>query len=141
VRSTFPSCLTSIAGAGGNHYLAFNFLLDMVGFKYLTCSLFAFAALFPLRMESLQIEPVNPCDEIQVTYKTKNTFDNLANGEIELKFKDSKQTYTSFLFCGDNKNNRLNIKETKITELNAGDYNLIIRSKEGCTKHLTIRIK
>ncbi|MBX2894244.1 MAG: hypothetical protein KF763_02290 [Cyclobacteriaceae bacterium] len=113
----------------------------MVGFKYLTCSLFVFAAWSPLRMESLQVEPVKPCDEIQVTYKTKHTSGNQPNGEIELKFKDNKQTYTSYLFCGDNKNNRLEITETKITELNAGDYNLIIRSKEGCTRHLTIRIK
>lgn len=133
--------MNSIARAAGNHYLAFNFLLDMVGFKYLTCSLFVFAAWSPLRMDSLPVEPVKPCDEIQVTYKIKNTSASQANGEIELKFKDDKQTYTSFLFCGDNKNNRLDIKETKITELNAGDYNLIIRSKEGCTKHLTIRIK
>jgi hypothetical protein len=114
----------------------------MVGFKYLTCSLFVFAAWLPFQINSGVVEaPEKSCDEIQVTYKVKNTSGNLANGEIELKFKDSKQTYTSYLFSGDSKNNRLDIAETKITELNAGDYNLYVRSKEGCTRHLTIRIK
>lgn len=114
----------------------------MVGFKYLTCSLFIFAAWSPFRFDSMVDEPrVKPCDEIQVTYKVKNTSGSGANGEIELKFKDEKQTYTSYLFCGDSKNNRLDITETKITALDAGDYNLYIRSKEGCTRHLTIRIK
>lgn len=113
----------------------------MVGFKYLACSLFVFAAWSPLRIDSKPVAPVSPCDEIQVTYKVKNTTNSQANGEIELNFKDKNQTYTSFLFCGDSKNNRLDITETKITALNAGDYTLIIRSKEGCTRHLTIRIK
>jgi hypothetical protein len=132
----------SIAQATGNRYLAFNFLLDMVGFKYLTCSLFVFAAWSPFWIVNSVAEPsVKPCDEIQVTYKVKNTSGSQPNGEIELKFKDDKQTYTSYLFCGDSKNNRLDISETKITELNAGDYNLYVRSKEGCTRHLTIRIK
>ncbi|KXK30738.1 MAG: hypothetical protein UZ12_BCD005000488 [Bacteroidetes bacterium OLB12] len=100
-----------------------------------------FAAWSPLRIDSKPVAPVSPCDEIQVTYKVKNTTNSQANGELELNFKDKNQTYTSFLFCGDSKNNRLDITETKITALNAGDYNLIIRSKEGCTRHLTIRIK
>ena len=114
----------------------------MVGFKYLTCSLLVFAAWLPFRITNSVAEPpVKPCEEIQVTYKIKNTSNSQANGEIELTFKDEKQTYTSYLFSGDSKNNRLDITETRITELNAGDYNLYIRSKEGCTRHLTIRIK
>jgi len=115
----------------------------MVGFKYLTCSLLVFAVWHPFRIDNNVTEPrVKPCEEIQVTYKIKNTSDSQANGEIELKFKDDKQTYTSYLFSGDSKKHRLlNITESKITELNAGDYNLYIRNKEGCTRHLTIRIK
>ncbi|MCW5911167.1 MAG: hypothetical protein KIT62_08845 [Cyclobacteriaceae bacterium] len=113
----------------------------MVGFKYLTCSLLIFAAWSFQTGNNVAYPPVKPCDEIQVTYKIKNTSGSQANGEIELKFKDDKQTYTTYLFSGDSRNNRLDVTETKITELNAGDYNVIIRSKEGCTRHLTIRIK
>lgn len=114
----------------------------MVGFKYLTCSLLALTVWLPFRIDNTVAEPrVKPCEEIQVTHKVKHTSGNQANGEIELTFKDEKQTYTSYLFSGDSKNNRLEITETKITGLQAGDYNLYIRSKEGCTRHLTIRIK
>lgn len=114
----------------------------MVGLKHLICSLFVFAAGSPFGIDNSVVEPpLKPCDEIQVTYKVKNTSDGQPNGEINLKFKDDKQTYTSFLFSGDSKHNRLDITESKISELNAGDYTLIVRSKEGCTRQLTIRIK
>jgi hypothetical protein len=141
VRSTFPSCLTSIAGAGGNHYLAFNFLLDMVGFKYLTCSLFAFAALFPLRINSLEVEPKKACGEIIVSEKLIHSTNNLPNGEIHLSFEDKNEQYTLFLFGDIVSRNQLDIKSEKILGLEKGSYTLIIQSKAGCKKQLKITIK
>jgi hypothetical protein len=113
----------------------------MVGFKYLTCSLFVFAAWSPLWMGSLQVEPAKPCDEIQVTERLTHTTKGLSNGEIHLTFKDKEEQYTLFLFGDVVSKNRLDIKSDKILDLHSGNYTLLIQNKIGCKKQLKIKIK
>jgi hypothetical protein len=114
----------------------------MVGFKYLTCSLFVFAAWSPFRIDNSVAEPsVKPCDEIQVTEKIIHPKDNSATGEIHLTFSDKGEEYTLFLFASEKSKNQLEIKSNKIVGLEKGEYTLFIQSKAGCNKKMKIKLK
>ncbi|MBN8575453.1 MAG: hypothetical protein J0L66_00850 [Cytophagales bacterium] len=115
----------------------------MLGFKHLISSLFFFAAILPSDSEPLLpfLLGPEPCKEIELTYKVKHTSGGLANGEVEIKFKDEKQRYTNYLFSGNSQHNQLEITDSRIKEIPAGDYTLIVRNEAGCTRQLKIRIK
>ena len=86
-----------------------------------------------------QADPAK-CDEIEVKLEITHTSANQRNGEILLEFKKSTASYTCFIFSGADGDNRLDIKDNKVTDLGKGEYNLYVQNQEGCTKHLKFKI-
>jgi hypothetical protein len=80
------------------------------------------------------------CEEIEVKLEITHTSANQRNGEILLEFKKSSNSYTCFIFSGSDSDNRLDIKDNKVTDLAKGEYNLYVQNREGCTKHLKFKI-
>lgn len=80
-----------------------------------------------------------PCNEIEVSTKLTHTKAGDANGEIELTF-EKREDYTLFLFSGDSRKNRLDVKGDKVTGLEKGEYTLYVQNKAGCIKQLKIKI-
>ncbi len=80
------------------------------------------------------------CDEIEVKLEITHTSANQRNGEILLEFKKSSESYTCFIFSGADGDNRLDVKDNKVTDLGKGEYNLYVQNQEGCTKHLKFKI-
>ena len=80
------------------------------------------------------------CDEIDVKVDVTHTTENQPNGKIVMNFKKTNTSYTSFVFSGEDQNNRLDIKDNEISALSKGEYNLYIQDKNGCTKHLKFKI-
>lgn len=86
-------------------------------------------------------EAAAKCDEIEVKLKITHTSANQRDGEILLEFEKSTESYTSFIFSGADSDNRLDIKDNKVSNLGKGEYNLYVQNQEGCTKHLKFKIK
>ena len=81
------------------------------------------------------------CEEIEVEIQITHTSNRQSNGEILFVFKTNQEQYTLFIFSGnDSRENRLEIRDYKVTELKKGEYNLYIQNKAGCTKHVKTRI-
>lgn len=80
------------------------------------------------------------CDQIEVKLEITHTSANQRNGEILLEFKKSSESYTCFIFSGADGDNRLEVKDNKVTDLGKGEYNLYVQNQEGCTKHLKFKI-
>ncbi len=80
------------------------------------------------------------CEEIEVKLDITHTTENQSNGKIVMNFKKTNTSYTSFLLAGEEKNNRLNVKDNEISDLGKGEYNLYIQDKNGCTKHIKFKI-
>jgi len=82
------------------------------------------------------------CEEIDAEIQITHTSGGRANGEILVVFqKKTDGPYTLFLLSENgSRENRLEIKENKVTELKKGEYNLYIQNKEGCTKHIKTKI-
>jgi len=57
------------------------------------------------------------CDEIEVKLEITHTSANQRNGEILLEFKKSSASYTCFIFSGADSDNRLDVKDKKVTEI------------------------
>jgi len=80
------------------------------------------------------------CDEIEVKLDITPTSEGKQNGKIVMNFEKSTTSYTSFIFSGADNNNRLDVKNNEISDLQKGDYNLYIQDKNGCTKHVKFKI-
>lgn len=89
--------------------------------------------------DPIQNVPVK-CEEIEVKLEITHTSGNQRNGEITLDFKKSSASYTCFIFSGADKDNRLERKGNKFSDLGKGDYNLYIQNQEGCIKHMKFKI-
>lgn len=83
---------------------------------------------------------VVPCRDIEVTVKTQDTSEGQSNGEISLDYPDTKDSYTYFIFSGDEQANQLKGTGKKITNLKQGTYNLYVQNQDGCTKHFKLKI-
>lgn len=80
------------------------------------------------------------CEEIEVKLDITHSTGNERNGKIVMNFKKTNASYTSFVFSGEDQNNRLDVKDNEISALGKGEYNLYIQDKSGCTKHLKFKI-
>jgi len=106
----------------------------------LVCGGFASIAAIPVCSQNIAEAGIAKCEEIEVKLEITHTSANQRNGEILLEFEKSTNTYTCFIFSGADGDNRLDVKDNKVTDLGKGQYNLYIQNREGCTKHLKFKI-
>jgi hypothetical protein len=104
------------------------------------CGGFASIAAIPVCSLNNAPAATAKCEEIEVKLEITHTSANQRNGEILLEFKKSSNTYTCFIFSGTDGDNRLDVKDNKVTDLGKGEYNLYVQNLEGCTKHLKFKI-
>lgn len=82
---------------------------------------------------------IDKCNDFDVKLTVTHTSNGQKNGELIMEYKNPDK-YTYFIFSGSNKDNRLEGKGTKVSDLEKGDYNLYIQSPDGCTKHMKFKI-
>lgn len=95
-------------------------------------------SVLPIRDQNFP--PLIECEEIEVKLDITHTTQNQRNGKIVMNFKKSNTSYTSFVFSGEDQNNRLDVKDNEISNLGSGEYNLYVQDKNGCTKHIKFKI-
>jgi hypothetical protein len=84
------------------------------------------------------------CDAIKVEVKTTDPALNQSNGSIDFAFSKSMNDYKIFLLnAGPDKTGKVEIKETKLSNLKSGffDFLIIDRNSKGCLKQLTVVLK
>jgi hypothetical protein len=84
---------------------------------------------------------VPDCDAIKVEIKTTTPGPNQSNGSIDLMFSKPINDYKIFLLnAGPNRTEKIEIKETKLSNLKSGffDFLIIDRNRKGCLKQLTV---
>jgi len=117
-----------------------HFKVRLLITSILICGWVTSIASIPVNTDNRPEAGITKCDEIEVKLEITHTSANLHNGEILLEFKKPSTSYTSFIFSGADGDNRLDVKDNKVTDLGKGEYNLYVQNQEGCTKHIKFKI-